>query len=167
VSVRPTRFEDARRLAEIHVETWRATYPGVMPQQLLDDLSVDERERMWRRWLPDERFGTFAAESEGRVVGFVTVGPSSTLAGAGELHAIYVAPDAQGTGAGLALMRAAVEWLAERCEEAILWVATENPRARSFYERFGWVADGERVDQSWPGASVPETRYRLSGLARR
>ena len=42
MNVRPARPEDARRIAEIHVETWRATYPGVMPQEVLDGLSVDE-----------------------------------------------------------------------------------------------------------------------------
>mgnify|MGYP001076255222 CR=1 FL=1 len=56
---------------------------------------------------------------------------------------------------------------AESFDEAILWVATENPRARRFYEREGWSEDGERVDESIPGVSLPETRYRVSGLARR
>ena len=64
-------------------------------------------------------------------------------------------------------MDAAVRALSERWDEAMLWVATENPRARRFYERCGWIVDGERVDESIPGASVAETRYRLSGLARR
>ena len=87
--------------------------------------------------------------------------------GLGELYAIYVVPGAQGTGAGSALMEAAVGSLGERFEEAILWVATENPRARGFYERHGWSVDGERIDDSIPGVSLPETRYRLSGLGRR
>ena len=38
MNVRPARPEDARRIAEIHVETWRATYPGVVPQEVLDEL---------------------------------------------------------------------------------------------------------------------------------
>ena len=67
----------------------------------------------------------------------------------------------------LGLMEAAVAAPTERWDEAILWVTTENPRARRFYERYSWVADGERIDDSIPGASVPETRYRLSGLGRR
>ena len=167
MKIRAARPSDARRLAEIHVETWRATYPGVMPQKLLDSLSVDERERQWQAWIPDARTTAFVAERDGEVVGFVNVGPSFTEDGVGELYAIYVVPDSHGTGAGPALMDAAVATLRERWDEAILWVATENPRARRFYERHGWVADGERIDDSWPGASVPEVRYRLTGLQRR
>jgi ribosomal protein S18 acetylase RimI-like enzyme len=166
VNVRPARPDDARRLAEIHVETWRATYPGVMPQELLDSLSVDSRERLWQEWIPNPEVAVFVSEASGEVVGFVSVGPCLTEPEIGELYAIYVVPAAHGTGAGPALMDTAVASLGERWEEAILWVATENPRARRFYEREGWVADGERVD-SFGGAEVPETRYRRSGLSRR
>ena len=166
--VRPARLEDARPIAEVHVETWRATYPGVMPQELLDDLSVDEREALWREWIPNPRTAPFVAEDdEGRVVGFVSVGPCWSEEGIGELYAIYVVPGAQGHGVGRALMDTAVETLGGKWQEAILWVATENPRARRFYERYGWVVDGERLDDSFPGVVLPETRYRLSGLGRR
>jgi ribosomal protein S18 acetylase RimI-like enzyme len=166
VNVRPARLEDARRLGEIHVETWRATYTGVMPQELLDSLSVDARERLWSEWIPNPEVAVFVADSDDEVVGFVSVGPSLTEPEIGELYAIYVVPRAHGTGAGPALMDAAVESLGRRWHEAILWVATENPRARRFYEREGWSSDGERVE-SFAGAEVPETRYRRSGLRRR
>jgi len=167
VNVRPARPEDARQIAEIHVETWRATYPGIMPQSVLDALSVDDRERNWQEWIPHPETAALVAELDGRIVGFVNVGPCWTDPAIGELYAIYVVPEAHGRGAGPALMDAAVRALSERWDEAMLWVATENPRARRFYERCGWIVDGERVDESIPGASVAETCYRLSGLGRR
>lgn len=167
MNVRPARPEDARRMAEIHVETWRATYPGMMPQEVLDGLSVDDRERNWQEWIPHPETTAFVAELDGEIVGFVGVGPSWSNPGIGEIYSIYVTPAAQGRGAGRALIDAGVRALSERWDEATLWVATENPRARRFYERYGWEVDGERVDDSIPGASVPETRYRLSGLGRR
>jgi ribosomal protein S18 acetylase RimI-like enzyme len=167
LSVRRATPGDARAIAEVQVETWRATYVDVMPAEVLEALDVGERERMWRRFAVAEDFGVFVAEREERVVGFVSVGACRDLEETGELFAIYVAPDSWDTGAGLALMEAAVAWLAERWDEAVLWVATENPRARRFYERYGWLVDGERVDTSLVGAPVPETRYRLSGLKQR
>ena len=167
MKVRPAVLGDARRLAEIHVATWRATYSGVMPQEVLDGLSVEERERLWQEWIPHPETAAFVADLGDGVVGFVNVGPCWAEPEIGELYAIYVEPDAQGRGAGIALMDAAVTALRERWDEAILWVATENPRARRFYERYGWVADGDRVDYALIGTGVPETRYRLSGLHRR
>ena len=167
MKIRSARLEDARRLAEIHVETWRATYPGLVPREVLDGLSVESRERNWLEWIPHPDTEAFVAELDGTVVGFVHVGPCWRDPAIGELYAIYVTPAGQGRGAGLALMDAGVRALAVRWDEAILWVATENPRARRFYERYGWKVGGERVDDSIPGASIPETRYRLSGLGRR
>jgi ribosomal protein S18 acetylase RimI-like enzyme len=167
LKVRLARGGDARRVAEIHVETWRATYPGIVPQEVLDALNVDERERLWQRWIPDPETAIFVAELDGEVVGFVSTGPCWSEPTIGELYAIYVLPMAHGTGAGPALMEAAMDALGERWDEAILWVATENPRARRFYERHGWTVDGERVDEAIPGVSVPETRYRVSGLGQR
>jgi ribosomal protein S18 acetylase RimI-like enzyme len=166
VNVRHARLEDARQLAEIHVETWRATYAGVMPQEVLDGLSVDDREGLWREWIPHAETEVFVAELDGELVGFVSVGPNWSSPDIGELYAIYVLPCAHGSGVGPALLEAATAALARGWDEAILWVATENPRARRFYERHGWVVDGERLD-TIAGASVPETRYRLSGLRRR
>jgi GNAT superfamily N-acetyltransferase len=165
-AVRRATPEDARAIAEIHVETWRATYVDVVPQQVLAELDVDARERMWRSWTASDEGATFVAERD-HVIGFASAGPSRDPEGLGEVYAIYVAPSAWGSGAGHALMDATVEWLRMRWNEAVLWVAEENPRARRFYERYGWALDGGRtVDEVAAGALVAEVRYRLSGLGR-
>lgn len=165
--VRRATAGDARGIAKVHVDTWRAAYVGVTPQETLDGLDADERQRLWQRYVAAEGFAVFVAKREAGIVGFVSVGSCRDLNGTGELFAIYVHPDAWGTGAGLALMDAGVDWLAERWPEAVLWVAERNPRARSFYERYGWIAGTSRVEEVAPGAHVPEVLYRLSGLDRR
>jgi GNAT superfamily N-acetyltransferase len=165
VTVRSATPADARAIAEVQVETWRATYVDVMPQSLLDSLDVAARERSWERFADAAEYALFVAERDDRVVGFVSVGPSRDPAGSGEVYAIYVTPGAWSTGKGLALMNAGVTWLAERWPEAVLWVAEQNPRARRFYERYGWTLDGGRkLDEVAPDVTVAEVRYRLSNL---
>lgn len=56
-------------------------------------------------------------------------------------------PEAWGSRAGSALMTAALE---------------DNPRARRFYEREGWILDGGRRDEELLGLTVAEVRYRIS-----
>jgi GNAT superfamily N-acetyltransferase len=163
-TVRRATPEDARTIADIQIETWRATYVGVMPQDVLDEFDVDESTRSWEHWLGVETTAQFVAERSGAAVGFASAGPCRHDPESGEVYAIYVRPEAWGTGSGWALMDAAVAWLAERWREAILWVAEENPRARRFYERYGWVAESTRVEEVVPGAHIPEVLYRLSGL---
>ena len=77
-----------------------------------------------------------------------------------ELRHLYVAPSAWGTGIARELMQTALDWIAARAAgEAFLWVAEANGRARRFYEREGWTADGE-TRQSPLGP--PEVRYRFA-----
>ena len=85
------------------------------------------------------------------VGGFVNCGPyridqdsarRDRLQG-GEIYAIYVDPQHWGTGAGRALMAAALSHLAgEGLSPVRLWVLADNHRARRFYERHGFTADG-------------------------
>ncbi len=166
-TVRAATPDDARAIADVKIETWRAAYAGVMPQATLDAMDIDEHERFWKSVLAREQVGVFVADQNGQVIGFVNVGPCWHEEGTGELYAIYVRPGAWDTGAGLALMDVGVSWLAERYSEAVLWVAEENPRARRFYERYGWAAESTRVAEVAPGADVPEVLYRLVLLSRR
>jgi ribosomal protein S18 acetylase RimI-like enzyme len=166
-SVRRATAADARAIAEIQVETWRAAYVGVMPQETLDALDVDQRTGAWSQWIAADWSAQFLAERDGEAIGFVSAGPSRLEEGTGEIYAIYVRPQAWDTGSGRALMDAAASWLAERYSEAVLWVAEENPRARRFYERYGWTPETTRMEEVAPGATVSEVLYRLGLLDRR
>ena len=69
-------------------------------------------------------------------------------------------PEAWGTGLGRALMTATLSHLAG-CgfESATLWVLDTNARARRFYARAGWTADGSAKQDDIGGALVTEVRY--------
>jgi GNAT superfamily N-acetyltransferase len=114
-------------------------------------------------WLADPQPGwwVFVAEEAERVVGFASVGDSRDERGKGELSAIYVLPEAWGFGAGSALMASALEEL-RGYSSATLWVLEDNPRARGFYEREGWILDGGRREEVILGAPVAEVRYRIT-----
>jgi len=43
---------------------------------------------------------------------------------------------------------------------ALLWVLEDNPRARNFYEKAGWAADGVRKAEERFGVRAAEVRYR-------
>ena len=65
-------------------------------------------------------------------------------------------------GAGPALMAAALEAMrASGFGAASLWVLDDNPRARRFYEREGWTADGGRREEEFLGVPITEVRYRI------
>ena len=153
--VRPGTPEDAEGVARVHVETWQAAYAHTLPRQQLAALSVEEAVDRSRRWPP-----TFVAERDGEIVGFVSVGAGRDPGSDGELFAIYVHPQAWGTGTGRALIEAGEDELRRLGHRgAILWVLGDNPRARRFYELAGWSLDGDARDIHVFGFDVAEVRY--------
>jgi len=44
---------DEHGIAVVHVESWQAAYRGLMPQKVLDELSIEQRESGWHEYLHD------------------------------------------------------------------------------------------------------------------
>jgi GNAT superfamily N-acetyltransferase len=163
VHVRPAVPDDVATIAEVHVGTWQAAYRGVLPDAFLDAMGPERSRAAWARAV--QQPGLLVAEDDGAVVGFVHAVPSrdgdADPAEVGEVTSIYVRPGAWGTGAGRALMAAAVEALqAAGFRQATLWVLADNPRARRFYAAARWTEDGATKDDVVGGVPVTEVRYR-------
>jgi GNAT superfamily N-acetyltransferase len=164
-NVRPATREDAREIAEVHVASWRHAYRGLLPDDYLEKLSVDEREAQRLAWFadPSPATGVLVAEDAGRVVGFATFGPSrddDALEGTGEVPAIYVDPQVLGTGVGRDLFEAVTVALRSAgFARATLWVLEANGLARRFYEKAGWSWDGAVSTHMFDCANEPVVRY--------
>lgn len=164
--IRPATREDARPIAEVHVASWRHAYRGLLPDDYLEKLSVDEREAQRLAWFADPRSssGVLVAEDDaGRVVGFATFGPSrddDAPMGTGEVPAIYVDPTEVGKGIGRQLIEETAAALREAgFIRATLWVLEENESARRFYESVGWTWDGAVSTHDFDCANEPVVRY--------
>jgi L-amino acid N-acyltransferase YncA len=146
VKVRRAVPADARAIAEVHVRSWQAGYRGLMPDDVLDGLSVAEREPRWRDGLSDGST-VFVAEKDGELIGFCGLSEPSRDEDAGEgvaeVASIYIDPRAWRAGAGRALMDVALGHLrAGGWREATLWVLRENQGALDFYAAHGFRPDG-------------------------
>ncbi len=140
--IRSAREEDAPGISRVHVDTWRTTYSGLIPEELLARLTYERRENQWRSVLsnPESAEWIYVAEDgDGQIVGFVSGGPerSGDADYKGELYAIYVLAAYQGKGIGRALTRVHVQRLLEAGFTSMLvWVLADNP-ACAFYEALG------------------------------
>lgn len=164
MQIRPATPDDAHGIAVVHVRAWQEAYRGLMPQPVLDELSIAEREAGWARILADSDrpSQTIVAERDGAIAGWASFGAArdAEAPGSGELWGIYAHPDAWSTGVGHALITAVENALREDGHEtAYLWVLDGNERAASFYERHGWASDGARKVDHRPGLELHELRH--------
>ena len=140
--IREASEEDAVAIARIHVDSWRTTYPGIVPDDILAGLSYERREDAWRATLsnPDTQEAVFVAEEVGgQIVGFASGGleRSGDPVYKGELYAIYLLQEYQGQGLGRELILTVVKrLLQEGFRSMLVWVLRENP-SRGFYEKLG------------------------------
>ncbi|MFC9824304.1 GNAT family N-acetyltransferase [Streptomyces erythrochromogenes] len=168
VRVREMEEADIEAVSAVRVRGWQAAYAGIVPQGHLDAMTVEDdadRRRQWFRH-PGRESGDLVAVGDRGPVGWVCFGPSrgevSGVTGrVGEVYALYVAPDLIGTGIGRGLLTEAHAAMTGRgFETSALWVLQDNLRARRFYERAGYRADGATQDDVYDDVTLSELRYR-------
>jgi len=131
------------------IELWRRTWQIAYP-------SIDFATRLewWRqRWHQDlvPAATITVAESNGGIIGFVTVDPKSF-----DLDQMVVAPEAWGSGLATALLAEAKRISPQGLD---LHVNKDNVRAIRFYEKQGFVICGEAMN--WrSGALVHKMSWR-------
>ncbi len=158
---------DSEAIGRIHVETWQATYAGMLEAAYLSRLDAGTWATRWREAIGRLRAGSprlgkvLVATAPGQgAVGFGSCGRarSETLPYDGEIETLYILPDWQGQGLGRELLVALFEELAAAgFLSALVWVVASNP-SRFFYEAMG----GERLaekSEPFAGRPVPQIAY--------
>jgi phosphoribosylanthranilate isomerase len=149
IHLRRADLGDAEPLGYVHVQAWRETYGGIVPDHILSGLDPLERARMWRAAMA-QTATVQLAERDGTIVGFGSSSPQSdgSLRYSGEITALYVLRSAQRQGVGRRLMAAlARELLALGHTSAVVWVMEANKPAQRFYEALGGQELARREQQ--------------------
>jgi GNAT superfamily N-acetyltransferase len=130
-------------LAELYARTQRRmSYLPPMPDEHIPLVAgvIARQDEVW------------LAEDEGRILGFLAIARSQEDDWE-VLERLYVEPDAQNRGIGMALLDHAK---ALRPDGFVLWVFQKNEGARRFYERHGFhlvkLTDGAENMEREPDA---------------
>jgi putative acetyltransferase len=144
-TLRPYQAADEDSAIELWRRTWQIAYPR---------LDFTARVDWWRARWRNELVATASivvAESSGRLVGFVTVDPTT-----GYLDQIVVAPEAWGSALAGALLAEAKRLSPTGLDLA---VNADNARAIRFYEKQGFVVTGGDVNPR-SGAPINKMAWR-------
>ena len=170
--VRPARAGDAESLARIQVASWRRGFAGIVPPELLAELTGEEASAVWRdRWReaitnpPTSRHHVLAAVTDApprEVVGFVSAGPATDAdrwpGTDGEVYELRILPERTGQGHGGRLLHAAADTLvSDGFHTVSTWALEADTALLGFLVAAGWAADGARAELD-VGTSVPVVR---------
>jgi L-amino acid N-acyltransferase YncA len=157
VQIRQATNTDIPSLARVHVQSWHETYTGLMPQHVLDGITIEAREAQWNRTLENQRIQVFVAELNGDVVGFASVG-ARVSEDVAELFTLYVLKANHRQGLGLRLWNAVLEFSKiQNVKKLVLWVHETNP-TRGFYQHLGGIASKQKVE-TIQDAQIVEVMY--------
>jgi GNAT superfamily N-acetyltransferase len=162
-TIRTPTVTDAPEVARIYVESWNEGFGDLLGRRGLTNMEVTR----WSTDLVDGRARWWVAEADGAVLGFAGVCPSRDPIDPelGELDTIAVDPDQWRSGVGSALMKVALEALAEDgYRKAVLWTPAAHEAGHAFYERMGWRPTGAERAEGRHVAFEIELRRRSRGL---
>lgn len=150
ITIRGATPDDAAGIARVHVDSWKSTYPGILPEAAVKSISFEKQQAVWKRALETAADrSVFIAEADGEAVAYATAGPARNRGVprfTGEVFTLYVLQGWQGRGIGRTLLRTARDALVKAGHERIIvWVVAENP-AVWFYESQGGLTIAERDD---------------------
>jgi L-amino acid N-acyltransferase YncA len=161
--IRDAVVEDAGQIAGIHVRSWQFAYRGIVPDDVLDALSTEQRRAFWVEELVRSSRRTLVVEVDEAIAGWAAFGPcrDADAPAAVEVYGIYLDPAFLRRGLGKLLWAAACRAMAaDGHARAAVWVVSANDRARRFYESMGGVLDDSAskvVERE--GVPLPQVRY--------
>lgn len=159
--VRGAVKEDAEFLANIIVESWRSAYSDKIPKdEIVKFLDKQRRQQQFERFIEDGEIvliGFYDNVPCGLV--FANKDNDEQLEKCGSIYSIYLLEEYWGKGLSTMLMDVTIDILKdEGCKQVFLWVYETNKRARRFYEKCGFIFDGNKKYSHFSNKPI-ELRY--------
>jgi len=169
--IRKATRADAHGIARVHIDAWRTTYQGIVPERHLAALSMEERVPRWERILitagPEGERVCVAVDPTGGVVGFASGGPErdGDPHYRGELYSMYILAAHQRRGIGRRLVAEVTDHILRTGFSTMLvWALAANAGMRGFCEALGGVLLEPSKVVEIGGATLPEVAYGWSDL---
>lgn len=159
--IRKATNKDSESLASIIVESWKSAYSNVIPKdEITKFLDKQRRQRQFERFIEDEEIVLIGLYDEipfGLV--FANKDNDEQLKACGSIYSIYLLEEYWGKGLATKLMDVVISILKEEgCKQVSLWVYEVNMRARKFYEKCGFLYDGNKKHSHFSNKPI-ELRY--------
>jgi L-amino acid N-acyltransferase YncA len=140
MKIRKANIQDAQGIGKVHVDSWRTTYKGILPDDFLNNLSYEQRTELWKKNISDATNYVLVAENEqDEIIGFATGGTRKTnsVSNATDLTSIYLLEKYQGVGIGKQLLKELFTYFKQQGYEKVFVEVLAENKTRDFYEYYG------------------------------
>lgn len=138
----------------VHWKAWQETYAGLMPDEYLKRVSLENCVKMARKHPQN----TLLLKVDCKTVGFCCFRKSEDAEKSYEIVAIYLLKEYQGKRLGYALLKRALSML-PRDSDIVLWVLEGNDKAISFYKKIGFDFNGKEKSLPFGTERQMEWKY--------
>ena len=143
VQIRRVKEHDEAALAHIQTESWKAAFADILDKETLERCTNLENATSMYKSLLEENKGNgylLTVDDEPHSLAYWDAARDESMSGKAELIAIHSLPGNWHKGFGSMMMDRVLSDIKEAgYSEVMLWVFTGNERARSFYEKKGFV----------------------------
>ena len=150
--------DDLWEISDVYEKSWKYAYKNIIPQDYLDSIP----EGNWADNINmNDRKNIVMTEND-IIIGTLSFCKSrwKQYSDYGEIVAIYFLPEYIGKGYGKDLLDRGIEELQIMgFEYILLWVLEENNRARNFYEKYGFIYNGQHRNDNIGGKELTELMY--------
>lgn len=158
--IRKKERKDCADVAHVVTVAWNETYKGIVPDDFLEGLYLNEEERAINSYnnFDENDNHQYVLEVDGKVIGFVNVGSTDEKEydNCGELHAIYIINGYKDNGYGNKLIKVGIEELKKMGYNKMIIGCLEGNPSNEFYKHIGGEFIKKRVFKK---LNLPENVY--------
>lgn len=152
------RSDDLLEISNIYESSWKYAYKDIIPQDYLDSIPTGN----WISSIDKFRMNNLVIIENGRIIGTARISKSrwQQYSDYGEIISIYLLPAYMGKGYGKYLLKKCIEELnILGYDKILLWVLEDNQRARTFYEKNGFLYSENYMNDNIGGKELREVMY--------
>ena len=157
--IRRVKQGDAEALGAVQTASWKAAFRGILSEEMLEKLTDPQKAAvMYRRLLADGTGNGYIGEINGKAhcIAYWDKARDADMPQYAEIICIHRLPDNWRKGYGGQMMDRLLADIAQAgFDKVMLWVFTENARARAFYEAKGFCS----TDKIQPAFGTTEICY--------
>jgi len=155
INLRKATLADAKEIANIHVISWKTSFAGLMPEKYISGHTESSRVDEWKKIISMNVEKVVVAESNNKVLGFMSFSVKSQVSRELELSKLYLFPSVYGKNLGSKFMHfLQTEATAQGVNTINLYVLDNNEPAIRFYSKHGFEFVDGYVSEEFEGETI-------------